>query len=80
MPRRVLQGEVVSSKSDKTLSVKVERKIKHQMYNKYIKRSKKYLVHDEQNKYKAGDTVKIIEHAPISKNKRWIVLEEQKVK
>ena len=78
MPRRVLQGEVVSNKCDKTISVKVERKIMHPMYKKYVKQSKKYLVHDEQNKYQAGDTVKIIEHAPISKRKRWAVLEEQK--
>lgn len=74
MPRRILQGVVVSDKMDKTIVVKVERLIKHQMYKKYIKRTKKYSVHDENNQFKVGDNVRIQECAPISKNKSWKVL------
>lgn len=76
MPRRVLQGTVVSDKADKTITVLVERRVMHPVYKKYIKKSKKYAAHDEQNKYKAGDTVSIIECAPISKRKCWVVVEE----
>lgn len=76
MPKRILQGSVVSDKGNKTVIVLVERKIKHPLYNKIIRSSKRYAVHDEQNKYKTGDEVKIIESKPISKTKRWTVLEE----
>jgi small subunit ribosomal protein S17 len=74
MPKRVLQGVVVSDKNAKTVTVKVERKIKHPLYNKIIRRSKKYAAHDEQG-CKAGDTVRIVESRPMSKTKRWAVLE-----
>jgi len=75
MPRRVLQGTVVSDKADKTITVLVERRVMHPIYKKYIKRSKKYAAHDEKNAYKLGDSVEIIECAPISKRKRWTVAE-----
>jgi len=74
MPKRILQGEVVSDKQDKTITVKVERRLSHQKYKKIIRRSKKYAVHDEKNSYKVGDEVKIEECKPISKNKSWTVL------
>lgn len=64
-------GVVVSDKMDKTVVVKVDRLVKHQLYNKYIKRSVKYKVHDENNKCKIGDRVQIIECRPLSKDKRW---------
>ena len=74
MPKKVLQGTVISSKQDKTITVLVERKIRHPMLKKIIKRSKKYSAHDEENKFKSGDKVKIIESKPISKLKKWKVL------
>ena len=74
MPRRVLQGEVVSDKSDKTVVVKVERTYKHPLYKKYIKKDKKYSVHDENNKFKIGDFVQIRECAPKSKTKTFEVV------
>lgn len=74
MPKRILQGAVVSDKGNKTVIVKVERKIKHPLYNKIIRRSKKYAAHDEHNAVKVGDTIKIVETKPISKTKRWAVL------
>jgi small subunit ribosomal protein S17 len=74
MPKRVLQGVVVSDKGDKTIIVRVERRVMHPVYKKFITRSKKYAAHDEHNAYKAGDTVRIEESRPISKRKRWIVL------
>ena len=73
MPRRVLQGEVVSDKSDKTVVVKVTRRVKHKLYRKIISRSKKYHAHDEMNEFKVGDLVSIVESKPISKQKSWIV-------
>ncbi len=73
MPRRVLQGTVVSDKGDKTITVLVERRIMHPIYKKYIRQSKKYAAHDEKNSRKVGDIVEIIECAPISKRKRWTV-------
>lgn len=76
MPRRVFQGVVVSDKSNKTVVVKVETSVKHPVYKKYIKRSSKYSAHDEHNKYKIGDAVKIIESKPISKTKKWLVVEQ----
>jgi len=76
MPKRVLQGVVVSDKNTKTITVRVERKIKHPLYNKIIRRSKKYAAHDEQEACKVGDVVRIVESAPISKSKRWALLEK----
>src|SRR3546814_12706771 len=67
MPKRVLTGQVVSDKTDKTVVVSVERKVKHPLYGKIIRRSKKYHAHDEANEYKQGETVRIEETAPISK-------------
>ncbi len=78
MPRRVLQGTVVSDKSDKTVTVLVERRVMHPIYKKYIRTSKKYAAHDETNSCKVGDQVSIIESRPISKSKRWMVVEETK--
>ncbi|MFA1688207.1 30S ribosomal protein S17 [Candidatus Rickettsia barbariae] len=74
MPKRVLQGVVISSKADKTVTVKVERKFKHPIYKKFVKVSKKYAAHDSANKYQAGDKVSIIESRPISKTKTWVVV------
>jgi small subunit ribosomal protein S17 len=74
MPKRVMTGTVVSDKTDKTVVVKVERRVKHPLYGKIIKRSKKYHAHDEGNEFKAGETVRIEETAPISKLKTWTVL------
>jgi small subunit ribosomal protein S17 len=74
MPKRVLTGTVVSDKTNKTVVVSVERRVKHPLYGKIIKRSKKYHAHDEANEFKAGETVRIEETAPISKLKTWKVL------
>jgi small subunit ribosomal protein S17 len=76
MPKRVLTGTVVSDKTDKTVVVKVERKVKHPLYGKIIRRSKKYHAHDEGNTFKEGEVVRIEECAPISKLKTWTVLEK----
>jgi small subunit ribosomal protein S17 len=76
MPKRVMQGVVVSDKMDKTVTVKVSRRIKHPLYKKFINRSKKYAAHDENNICKIGDTVSIRECKPISKRKKWEVLTE----
>ena len=75
MPKRVLTGTVVSDKGDKTVVVRVERRVKHPLYGKIIKLSKKYHAHDEGNAFKAGEQVRIQECAPISKLKSWTVLE-----
>ncbi|WP_109808675.1 30S ribosomal protein S17 [Sphingosinithalassobacter portus] len=75
MPKRVLTGNIVSDKGDKTVVVLVERKVKHPLYGKIIRRSKKYHAHDEANEYKAGETVRIEETKPISKLKTWKVIE-----
>jgi len=75
MPKRILQGVVVSDKGDKTIVVNVERRLKHPLYKKTIRRTKRYAAHDEGNNYKTGDTVRIVECAPISKRKTWTVLE-----
>ena len=77
MPRRVLQGTVVSDKGDKTITVLVERRVMHPIYKKYIRKSKKYAAHDELNSKKIGDFVSIIECAPISKRKRWTLVDEK---
>ncbi|MBI0474316.1 30S ribosomal protein S17 [Sphingomonas sp. MA1305] len=75
MPKRVLTGLIVSDKGDKTVVVNVERKVKHPLYGKIIRRSKKYHAHDEANEYKQGETVRIEEIAPMSKLKTWKVLD-----
>ena len=75
MPKRILIGTVTSDKTDKTVTVKVERKVKHPLYGKIIRRSKKYHAHDENNEYRPGDTVRIEETKPISKTKTWAVLD-----
>ena len=75
MPKRILVGTVVSDKADKTVVVKVERKVKHPLYGKIIRRSKKYHAHDEDNSFKAGETVRIEETRPISKLNTWKVLD-----
>ena len=74
MPKRVLTGTIVSDKTDKTVVVSVERRVKHPLYGKIIKRSKKYHAHDEGNAYKEGEIVRIEECRPISKLKTWTVL------
>ena len=74
MPKKILQGTVVSNKQNKTITVLVERKFKHPMLKKVIRRSKKYSAHDEENKFNTGDKVKIMESKPISKLKRWVVI------
>ena len=75
MPRRVLEGVVVSNAADKTISVLVERRVMHPLYKKYIVKSKKYLAHDEGNAVNKGDFVRIVETAPISKRKTWSYVE-----
>lgn len=79
MPRRILQGVVVSDKCDKTVSVKVEKRVMHPIYKKYVKLHTKYAVHDEANQYKIGDFVKIIESRPISKTKKWVIASDIKI-
>jgi len=74
MPKRVLQGTVVSDACNKTVIVRVERRIMHPIYKKFITRSKKYAAHDEENQFHAGDAVQIEESRPISKRKSWIVM------
>ena len=75
MPKRILIGTVVSDKTDKTVVVKVERKVKHPLYGKIIRRSKKYHAHDEDNSFKIGEIVRIEETRPLSKLKSWKVIE-----
>jgi small subunit ribosomal protein S17 len=76
MPKRVLQGVVVSDKNNKTVVVEVERRFTHPLLKKTVRRSKKYHAHDEENAFKIGDKVWIEESRPISKNKRWVVLKQ----
>jgi small subunit ribosomal protein S17 len=76
MPKRILQGVVTSDKMDKTVVVRVERRVMHPIYKKFIRRSKKYHAHDENNAFKAGDTVRIRECRPLSKTKCWEVIVE----
>ncbi len=76
MPKRILQGVVVSDTNDKTVVVEVERRFTHPLFKKTVRRSKKYHAHDEANSFKVGDQVRIEESAPISRNKRWVVLRE----
>ena len=77
MSKRILQGVVVSDACDKTVIVRVERRVMHPIYKKFINRSKKYAVHDEMNKHKIGDQVLIRECRPISKRKCWEVVAEE---
>ena len=77
MPRRVMQGVVVSDKPDKTVIVKVERRVTHPMYKKIIVRSQRFAAHDENNRHKVGDIVRIRECPPISKTKTWEVISDQ---
>ena len=74
MPKKILQGTVISNRQDKTITVLVERKFKHPVLKKVIRRSKKYSAHDPENKFNTGDQVKIMESKPISKLKRWIAV------
>ena len=74
MPKRVLQGVVVSDACDKTVVVRVERRVKDPLYKKFISRSKKYAAHDGANAFHVGDVVRIEESRPLSKRKRWVVL------
>ena len=74
MPKRILQGTVVSDKTDKTVTILVTRKFKHPVYKKYVTTSKKYTAHDQDNLSKNGDVVSIVESKPISKTKKWIVV------
>jgi small subunit ribosomal protein S17 len=75
MPKRILQGVVVSDKTDKTVTVLVERRFTHPLFKKTVRRSKKYHAHDAENAFKVGDTVSIQECRPLSKTKTWVVLE-----
>lgn len=75
MPKRILQGTVVSDKNDKTIVVKVERRFTHPLFKKTVRRSKNYKAHDESNAKKVGDMVSIQESRPISKDKCWVVVE-----
>jgi small subunit ribosomal protein S17 len=74
MPKRMMQGVVVSDRSDKTVVVKVERRVKHPIYKKFIRRSKKFHAHDPENRFKVGDIVRIQECRPLSKLKSWEAL------
>jgi small subunit ribosomal protein S17 len=76
MPKRILQGTVVSDKQDKTVVVKVERRFTHPLLKKTVRRSKNYHAHDENNACKVGDTVSIVESKPLSKLKRWAVVDQ----
>ena len=73
MPKRILVGTVTSDKTDKTVTVLVERSVKHPIYDKIVVKSSKYHAHDEQNEYQLGDTVEIAESRPLSKTKSWVV-------
>jgi small subunit ribosomal protein S17 len=73
--KRTIKGVVISDKMDKTIVVKAERLVKHSVFHKYVRKHVKYKVHDEQNECKAGDTVIIIEARPLSKEKRWRMVE-----
>ncbi|MCB8836845.1 30S ribosomal protein S17 [Aurantimonas sp. VKM B-3413] len=74
MPKRILQGTVVSDKNDKTVVVLVERRFTHPLFKKTVRRSKRYKAHDETNQVKVGDIVSIEESRPISKDKSWVVV------
>lgn len=74
MPKRVMQGVVVSDRSEKTVVVRVDRRVRHPIYKKFITQSKKFMAHDEGNAYRAGDQVRIEESRPLSRRKRWQVI------
>lgn len=74
MPKRILQGVVISDKADKTVVVQVERRLMHPLYKKFISKSKKFSAHDAENRFKVGDIVKIQECPPISKSKSFTVI------
>jgi small subunit ribosomal protein S17 len=74
MPKRILTGTVTSDKNEQTITVLVERRFKHPLLQKTVRKSKKYRAHDAENKFKVGDVVRIEECAPISKTKRWTVV------
>jgi small subunit ribosomal protein S17 len=76
MPKRILEGVVVSDKNDKTIVVKVERRLRHPVLKKTVRLSKKYHAHDEKNEAKTGDVVRIVESRPLSKQKRWTLVEK----
>jgi small subunit ribosomal protein S17 len=76
MPKRILQGVVVSDKNDKTIVVKVERRLRHPVFKKTVRVSKKYHAHDEKNEAKTGEIVRIQETRPLSKQKRWALVEK----
>ena len=76
MPKRILQGVVVSDKNDKTIVVKVERRLRHPVFKKTVRMSKKYHAHDEKNEAKTGEIVRIQETRPLSKQKRWTLVEK----
>ncbi len=76
MPKRILEGVVVSDKNDKTIVVKVERRLRHPVLKKTVRLSKKYHAHDEKNEAKMGDIVRIEETRPVSKQKRWSLVEK----
>ena len=80
MPKRILTGTVVSSNTNKTIVVKVTRRVQHKLYKKIISQSKKYHAHDENNFFKVGDIVKIVESKPISKLKSWTVVNDNQEK
>lgn len=73
--KRVFQGKVASNKADKTIVVEIETQVAHPLYKKYYKRTKKVMAHDETNQCGIGDVVRVKEHRPISKNKRWVLIE-----
>lgn len=78
MPKRILQGVVTSDKNEQTITVSIERRFKHPLLHKTVRKSKKYRAHDPKNQFKIGDVVRIEECAPISKTKRWhVILEPQ---
>ncbi len=77
MPKRIMQGVVVSAKNDKTVVVRVERRFTHPLLKKVVRRTKKFHAHDETNQYSEGDLVRIQECAPLSRLKRWTVLEKE---
>ncbi len=78
MPKRILKGKIIKNKTDKTVIVDVESTYMHKKYKKYLKKNKKYAVHDENNLGKVGDLVEIIESKPISKTKKFILLNDEK--
>jgi small subunit ribosomal protein S17 len=80
MPKRMLEGVVVSDKQDKTVVVRVERRFTHPVLKKTVRRTKKYYAHDEKNEFSVGDVVRIEERRPLSRLKRWEVIEGDKKK